>query len=400
MTAPTPRPAFFGDPALRAVLAALPRARVVGGAVRDTLAGRAVSDLDLATPDPPEAVIAALDAAGLKHAPTGLQHGTVTAISGGRGFEVTTLRRDERTDGRHAEVAWTDDWTEDAARRDFTINAMSMQPDGTVFDYFDGRADLAAGRVRFVGDPAARIAEDYLRILRFYRFHGRYARTAPDAGTARAIAEGTPGLAQLSAERVWSELKRILLLPDPAPTLRLMQQLGTLGAILPGTSSSDAVGRLVRAGAPADPVLRLAALQPGASAAGIAERFRLSRAEAAELAALDGPAPDAAWDDDALRRALADTAPATLAGRAWLQGGDAGLLARIAALPRPVFPLQGRDLLRLGLPPGPALGEHLAALRGWWLAGGCAADAAACQAELAARLALPPGTKLASAARD
>jgi len=400
MTAPTPLPAFFGDPALRAVLAALPRARIVGGAVRDTLAGRAVSDLDLATPDPPDTVIAALDAAGLKHAPTGLQHGTVTAISGGRGFEVTTLRRDERTDGRHAEVAWTDDWTEDAARRDFTINAMSMQPDGTVFDYFDGRADLAAGRVRFVGDPAARIAEDYLRILRFYRFHGRYARIAPDAGTARAIADGTPGLAQLSAERVWSELKRILLLPDPAPTLRLMQQLGTLDAILPGTSSPDAVWRLVQVGAPADPILRLAALQPGASAAGIAERFRLSRAEAAELAALDGPAPDADWDDDALRRALADTVPATLAGRAWLQGGDASLLARIAATPRPVFPLQGRDLLRLGLPPGPGLGEHLAALRGWWQAGGCRADAAACQAELAARLALPPGDKLASAARD
>ena len=385
VTAPGPEPltppAFFADPALVAVLAALPRARVVGGAVRDALAGRPVADLDLATPDAPEAVIHALSAAGLKHAPTGLQHGTVTAISGGRGFEVTTLRRDEQTDGRHAEVAWTDDWTEDAARRDFTINAMSMLPDGTVFDYFGGQADLQAGRVRFVGDPARRIAEDYLRILRFYRFHGRYAAGPPDAATADALRDGTPGLARLSPERVWSELKRILLLPSAATTLRLMQDLGTLDAVLPGGADPGAVARLVARGAPADPMLRLSALQLGTQ---VASRLRLSRAEAAELESLAGASPDPAWTDDDLRRAMADTPAAALIGRTWLSGGDPALLGRLTQ-PRPVFPLQGRDAMGLGLPPGPAVGALLAEVRAWWMAGGCRADAAACRAELAKR---------------
>ena len=377
-------PAFFADPALRPVLDALPNARVVGGAVRDTLAARPVADLDLATPDKPDAVIAALAAAGLKHAPTGLQHGTVTAISRGRGFEVTTLRRDEVTDGRHAEVAWTSDWQEDAARRDFTINAMSLARDGTLFDYFGGAADLAAGRLRFVGTPAARIAEDFLRILRFFRFHGRYATHPPDPETRQALQDNTPGLARLSTERVWSELKRILLLPDPAPTIRLMLELGTLPAILPGPTDPAALDQLVRAGAPADPMLRLAALQPGTDAAA---RFRLSRAEATTLADLTGPAPDPAGSDDDLRRALADSSPNALVGRTWLHGADPGLLARLVAMPRPVFPLAGRDALRLGVTPGPAVGEHLAAIRTWWLRNGCRPDAAACRAELASRVA-------------
>ena len=157
----------------------------------------------------------ALEAAGLRAVPTGLEHGTVTAVSGHRGFEVTTLRRDVETDGRRARVAFTEDWREDAARRDFTMNALSMTPDGAVHDYFHGIADLRHGRVRFVGDPATRIAEDYLRILRFFRFHARYGVGAPDEAATAAIAAGVPGLAQLSAERVWSEMKRILATPDP-----------------------------------------------------------------------------------------------------------------------------------------------------------------------------------------
>ncbi len=377
-------PPFLGDPALRSILAALPAARIVGGAVRDALAGLPVADVDLATPDRPDAVIAALAAAGLKHAPTGLQHGTVTAISGGRGFEVTTLRRDEVTDGRHAEVAWTDDWQEDAARRDFTINAMSLSPDGMLFDYFDGRADLAAGRLRFVGDPAQRIAEDYLRVLRFFRFHGRYASAPPDTGTATALRDGVPGIARLSVERVWSELKRILALPDPVPTMRLMARLGVLDAVLPGGVTLDALDRLVAAGAPTDPMLRLSALQPGA--AGV-ERFKLSRAEAAALHATGAPPPDPAWDDDAIRRALAETPAADLIGRAWLAGGAApewaALRARLAGTRRPVFPLQGRDAVHLGIEAGPRVGALLAAVHAWWMAGGCRADAAACRAELA-----------------
>lgn len=387
-------PAFLADRALAAVLDALPRARIVGGAVRDALAGRPVADIDLATPDAPEAVLAALAAAGLKGVPTGIAHGTVTAVSGHRGFEITTLRRDERTDGRHAEVSWTDDWKEDAARRDFTINAMSMTRDGAVFDYFGGIADLRAGVVRFVGAPSRRIAEDYLRILRFFRFHARYGTGAPDPAALAAIRAGVPGLARLSAERVWSELARILAAPAPAGAVRLMAGLGVLAAVLPEGADPDRLARLIAAGAPADPVLRLAALLTG-DAAGAAVRLRLSNEERERLIALRAaPAPAPEMDDGALRRLLADTPAEILVGRAWLAGdGSArwqGLRERLAALPRPVFPLEGRDALALGLAPGPAVGALLRAVRAWWLAGGCTADAAACRAELA-RLASPAG---------
>jgi poly(A) polymerase/tRNA nucleotidyltransferase (CCA-adding enzyme) len=380
-------PGFLADPSLAAVLAALPDARVVGGAVRDWLAGRTVADIDLATALPPEAVMAALARAGLRAVPTGMDHGTVTALSGGRGFEVTTLRRDVVTDGRHAVVEFTDDWRADAARRDFTINAMSLARDGTVFDYFGGEADLAAGLVRFVGDPATRIAEDALRILRFFRFHARYGRGDPDAAALAAIRGGLAGLAILSAERVWSELSRILLAPDPAGAVLLMAETGVLPAILPDGADPVALARLVSAGAPADPVLRLAALSTGAPDA-VAARLRLSGAEREMLAALRAggtPPPDA--DDAALRRALADIPAAVLIGRAWLAGGAdpawAGLRARLASIPRPVFPLEGRDVLALGLPEGPRVGALLRQVRQWWLEGGCVADAAACRAESA-----------------
>ena len=383
-------PAFLSDPALQAVLAALPGARLVGGCVRDAIAGRAVADVDLATPSPPDEVTLALQAAGLRAVPTGLDHGTVTAVSGGRGFEVTTLRRDKTTDGRHALVAWTTDWQEDAARRDFTMNAMSMLPDGAVFDYFGGVADLDAGRVRFVGDPAARIAEDYLRILRFFRFHARYGHGDPDPAALEALRDGVPGLARLSPERVWSELKRILTTADPRGALRLMAGLGVLAAVLPYALDLARLDRLVHADGPPDPLLRLAALVPGAGL-DLAARLRMSVAERDRLLALAGPPPEPGMDDDALRRLLADAPPGALPGRAWL-AGNAGptwdaLRARLAALPRPVFPLEGRDALALGVPPGPAVGELLRAVRAWWLDGGCRANAAACRAELARRLA-------------
>lgn len=378
-------PAFLSDPALRAVLEALPSARLVGGSVRDTIAGREVADMDLATPEPPDAVMRALAGAGLRSVPTGLAHGTVTAVSGGRGFEVTTLRRDERTDGRHAQVAWTSDWREDAARRDFTMNAMSMGRDGAVWDYFGGLRDLCAGQVRFVGDAGARIAEDYLRIPRFFRFHARYGHGAPDPDALEAIRAGVPGLARLSPERVWSELKRILVVPDPCGSVDLMDQLGVLPALLPG-AEPDQLRRLVAAGAPPDPLLRLEALRPGAGAA-VAERLRMSAAERDRLLALSGPAPDPSMDDAALRRMLADAPAGALPGRAWLAGDGgpdwAALQHRLAALPRPVFPLEGRDALALGVAPGPAVGALLRRVRDWWMDGGCVADRRACRAELA-----------------
>jgi poly(A) polymerase len=383
-------PAFLADPGLAAVLRALPEARVVGGAVRDALAGRPVADVDLATPRPPDLVTRALEQAGIRAIPTGLDHGTITAVVGGRGVEITTLRRDVATDGRHASVAFTDDWREDAARRDFTINALSMTPDGAVFDYFAGIADLRAGIVRFVGDPAARIAEDYLRILRFFRFHARYGTGAPDPAALAAIRAGVGGMAILSAERVWSELFRILSAPDPCGTIALMADLGVLAAVLPEGADPARLARLVAAGAPADPLLRLAALLTG-DADALADRLRLSGAERERLVALRGaPVPDPAADDAGLRRLLADTPGDILIGRAWLAGGGApgwaGLRARLAALPRPVFPLEGRDALALGVAPGLRVGQLLRAVRGWWLAGGCVADAAACRAELARRV--------------
>ncbi len=374
---------FLSDPALAAVLAALPGARIVGGAVRDHLAGRDVADIDLATPDPPDAVMAKLRAAGLKAVPTGLVHGTITAVSHHRGFEITTLRRDVLTDGRHAVVAFTDDWRADAARRDFTINALSMTPDGTLFDYFGGAADLAAGRVRFVGDPAARIAEDYLRILRFFRFHARYGRGAPDPAATAAIAAAVPGLARLSAERVWSELKRILAAPDPVHAITLMAELGVLPPVLPEGTDITRLADLCARGAPPDPILRLAALLTGDPPA-LAARLRLSLAEHDTLHTLQtGTVPDDTADDATLRRALADERPDILIARSWLAGRGAPLRARLAAIPRPTFPLQGRDLT--GIASGPAMGTLLRDLRAWWLEGGCVADAAACKTELAKR---------------
>ena len=371
---------------------------MVGGTVRDGLLGRSVADIDLATPRPPDQVIRALSDAGIRTVPTGIAHGTVMAVVGGRGFEVTTLRRDVTTDGRHATVAFTDDWRVDAARRDFTINAMSMTADGAVFDYFDGIADLRAGVVRFVGEPAARIGEDYLRILRFFRFLARYGSGAPDGPALAAIRASVAGLVILSVERVWSELQRILSAPDPSAAIALMAELGVLAAILPEGADPRKLARLVAAGAPADPLLRLAALLTG-DADLVGGRLRLSTSEREHLVALRGlPVPLPGADDDALRCLLADTDPEILIGRAWLAPVEAPqetpqeaaswseLRARLAAMERPEFPLEGRDALAFGVPAGPAVGLLLRELRGWWLLGGCRADASACRAELARRV--------------
>jgi poly(A) polymerase/tRNA nucleotidyltransferase (CCA-adding enzyme) len=283
------------------------------------------------------------------------------------------------TDGRHALVAFTDDWEEDAARRGFTINAMSVTRDGTVYDYFDGRADLAAGRVRFVGEAAERIAEDYLRVLRFFRFYARYGCGVPDAAAVAAITKLRDGVNELSAERVWAEVKKILAASDPVPALQLMDEAGVLPLVLPG---ADIARLAAMVGAPVDPLLRVAALWRG-DAEAFAARWRLSAAEAARLSAL--MVPNALWPEDdatALRRALADEPAEVLVDRTWLAGGVGpgweALRARLMALLRPVFPVQGRDLAALGMAPGPEMGEALRAIRAWWLEGGCTADAAAC----------------------
>ncbi|MEI6159746.1 MAG: CCA tRNA nucleotidyltransferase, partial [Roseococcus sp.] len=310
-------------------------------------------------------------------------------------IEVTSLRRDVTTDGRHAEVEWTTDWTEDAARRDFTINAMSMGADGVLHDPFGGQADLAARRVRFVGEADQRLREDYLRALRFFRFQARYGGDVPDAEAVRAIRAAVPGLARLSAERVWSELKRLMAAPDPRAALRLMAETSVLPAVLPEAGEAArldfALSRAVT-----DVMLRIAILLPvGTDVAALASRLRLSGEEAARLRALhaiaDAPRPEER-DADALRRFAASArlrseaalpAEILLVAAAAQPGADlAGLLAAMPPGLGPAFPLQGRDVLALGLPHGPRIGALLAATRDWWLAGGAAADHAACLEKL------------------
>ncbi len=388
-------PAFLADPAVRRLFDALPGARVVGGAVRDALIGRPVADIDMATPLPPDAMATALSKAGIRTVPTGLEHGTLTAVVDGRGFEVTTLRRDVATDGRRATVAFTEDWRADAARRDFTINAMSMGRDGTLYDYFGGAADLRAGLLRFVGDPATRIAEDYLRILRFFRFFARYGAGVPDPAAMAAIGHGVPGLSRLSAERVWHELSGLLAVPDPGSAIRAMAESGVLAALLPEGAAPAGAIALLAVGAPVDPLLRLAALSTG-DTMDLAMRLKFSGSDRLRLVALRQPSILKPADDDAtLRRALADSEADILIGRTWLAqiaassespsiDGWVGLRNRLAAIPRPIFPLEGRDILALGVAPGPQVGAILRDVRAGWLERGCVEGRDACIAAVVA----------------
>ncbi|MBE7211864.1 MAG: CCA tRNA nucleotidyltransferase [Gluconacetobacter diazotrophicus] len=372
--------------------AVLPRARLVGGAVRDLLCGLPPLDLDLATPEPPDRVAVLLAPAGIKVVPTGIDHGTVTAVLDGRGFEITTLRRDVATDGRHAVVDWTTDWREDAARRDFTINAMSLDRNDGLHDFFGGARDLADGVVRFVGDPVRRLEEDALRGLRFFRFHARFGRGDADPRALAAIAAAAPGLGQLSAERVWSELKRLLTASSPSGSIRLMAELGVLRVVLPGGSDAARFERLLRLGAPADAILRLAALSTAAPAA-VAARLRLSRAEGAVLeSCVAGPVVRPELSDVAIRRVLLAEPAAAAVRRSWMIQAEAGtdddpagwdgFRERLMSMPRPVFPLSGADAVAAGMAPGPAVGRALRAVAAWWEDGGCEADRAACLARL------------------
>ncbi|WP_035371496.1 CCA tRNA nucleotidyltransferase, partial [Acetobacter papayae] len=237
----------------------LPQARLVGGVVRDLLVGRRVADIDMAVPLAPEQVMERLRAAGVVAVPTGLAHGTVTAVVDGLPCEITTLRRDLLTDGRHAVVAWTDDWQQDAARRDFTFNALFLDQVGRLYDWFGGQADLRAGCVRFVGDAQSRIEEDALRILRFFRFQARYGKGEPAADTVAVLGRTAALLTGLSVERVWSELRQILALAQVMPVMRLMAQTGVLAVILPEGVTLDRLEALEACQPPPDALLRLAA---------------------------------------------------------------------------------------------------------------------------------------------
>ena len=270
--------------------------RYVGGCVRDALLGLEQSDVDLATRFTPDEVVKKLEAARIKAVPTGIAHGTITAVSAGTPVEVTTLRRDVSTDGRRATVAFTDDWRADAARRDFTINALSADPlSGEVFDYFDGLADLEARRVRFIGDPLQRIAEDHLRILRFFRFHARFATGAPDAEGLEACVARANDLMALSRERIADELLKLLGLPDPTATVQLMIERGILRPVLPEIESTEFLERLVRreqaAGVAPNAIRRLATLLPPQKtwdAEHVASRLRFSKVQRSRLLMANG----------------------------------------------------------------------------------------------------------------
>jgi poly(A) polymerase len=366
--------------------------RFCGGCVRDAVGGRPVTDVDLATADPPTTVIQLLRSAGLTAIPTGVEHGTVTAISEHRPFEVTTLRRDVETFGRHARVAFTDDWLADAARRDFTINALYADPDGTLYDPFGGREDLRLGRVRFVGSAADRIREDVLRILRFFRFQARFGSGEPDAEAMAAIAELSPSIPTLSGERLRHELKRILVGPRPVATIELMAATGALQRILPAVDVFDRLSRLIAIEPRPDAIRRLAAiLSRDAPSDTVAEHLRLSRAERERLKSLVDPAAilDPAASPSQRRRllfahgpnAIVDWSLLAWAERPRSEDEERGYRQWIEAAEhwiRPRLPVTGDDAQRFGLRPGPCLGKALADVEAWWIAGDFKAGREAC----------------------
>ena len=342
--------------------------RFVGGAVRDALAGQPVKDVDLATSLSPQEVSARLNKARVKVIPTGIAHGTVTAVVSGGTLEITTLRRDVSTDGRRATVAFTDDWREDAARRDFTINALYADPlTGAIFDYFGGADDLAAGVVRFIGEPYNRIAEDHLRILRFFRFQARYGKGAAHAESLAACAARANDLMALSRERIADELLKILALAEPEDTLSLMLTHGILTPVLPEIVSAAPLRALIAAefGIEPSPIRRLAALLPAdpTLVEGIAKRLKLSKAATKRLTCAARRVPGDAFHpmqlayqvgtESAVDRLLLNGAP-----------DDARM---IIDWPIPQFPMTGGAIVARGIKAGPDVARILKAVEAQWV---------------------------------
>ena len=390
---------WLREDALARVLAVLDRdgeeARVVGGAVRNALLGEPPGDLDIATTALPAEVGRRAEAAGFKAVPTGIDHGTVTVVVNKRPFEVTTLREDVETDGRHAKVVFGRDWTRDAERRDFTMNALSMTRDGVIHDHVGGLADIAARRVRFIGDPAQRIAEDFLRILRFFRFHAAYGEGAPDPVGLAACIAARAGLDTLSRERVRMEMRKLLVAPRAVETLTVMADTGLLGSVLGGVpllaNLANMVAREAALGLTADPVRRLGALAVLVieDADRLCERMRLTNAEHARLTAMG----ESWWCMSPRNGALAARALLYRLGAqafsdrallAWSRS-DAGATdaawREFATLPArwsaPSFPLRAADFIARGVPKGPALGAVLRTAEAAWIAADFPSDPAA-----------------------
>jgi poly(A) polymerase len=378
------------DRLLDALDAGTGETRYVGGCVRDTLLGLEVSDVDLATRLAPEVVMKRLGRAKIKAVPTGLAHGTVTAVLGGAPIAITPLRRDVSTAGRRATLAYTEAWEEDAARRDFTINALSADPATlAIFDYFGGGADLEAGLVRFIGDPLTRIGEDHLRILRFFRFHARFGRGAPDPAGLESCTARANDLMALSRERIADELTKLLAIADPAPTLALMVGRGILRPVVPEIDD-DGVARLARlvarereAGFAPDPVRRLAALLPvdPATAAAVTARLRLSNRAARRIVAAAGRKDSDPKDPFILAY---ETGGVEAIDRLLLGEQDPALARPLVGWERPRLGIGGGVLIAMGLKPGPIVARTLQAIRQEWAESGFAADKES-QARLARR---------------
>ncbi len=391
---------FLSDASLLAVMAAIENAggqvRVNGGAVRNALLGVAIGDVDLSTTLTPAHVTEVLQRTSIKVVPTGLEHGTVTAVHGGKGFEITTLREDIETDGRRAVVQFGSDWVADASRRDFTMNALYCDRNARLYDPLGGFTDLMARRLRFIGDPDARIAEDRLRILRFFRFFAWYGDGRPDAASLKACARNKDGLLQLSAERVWHELKRLLSAPDPVKALLWMRTAGVLDIVLPESTKwgTDLLPRLASAekalGWKPDPMLRLMAVIPPReeTTTALSGRLKLSKIESMRLtnwanAKLMAGPPDAisgqllyhadskaVLDRLKLERARLEDARGEDIGRANAEA----MISFVGTWEKPVFPLKGTDLLATGNHPGPQLGKMLARMEEAWVKSGFALD--------------------------
>ncbi len=354
--------------------------RFVGGCVRDSLLGRPIRDIDIATDLEPRDVMTRAGQAGIKAVPTGIAHGTVTLIAKGEPFEVTTLRRDVETDGRRAVVAFTRDWREDALRRDFTMNALSMDRDGTVHDFFGGIEDARAGRVRFVGEAEERIREDVLRILRFFRFHAHYGQDEPDKAGYAACRKLAPLLPTLSGERIRQEVLRLLEAADPIPSLEMMTDAQIWPEIgIPSVDIPTLAAFIRREGdPPAGPIARLAALlAPGMDAGSVTSALRLSGREATLLRGIRCLADDAAPAPDRIGEFLyrEGAAVARLAGMlAIARGGNTeswdAVVAAAASWTPPSFPLRGRDLIDAGMEPGAKIGALLEKVEAWWIGAG------------------------------
>ena len=376
----------------RAVLEALEArggsgcARFVGGCVRNAIIGREIDDIDIATILTPDEVSAALEARGIRAVPTGVEHGTVTAVADHQPFEITTLRRDVSTDGRRAVVAFSTDWAEDAQRRDFRLNALYLDAEGLIYDPTgEGLADARAGRIVFVGDPMIRIREDYLRILRFFRFYAWFGRGEPDAAAVDACRALKGMLSARSAERTQKEVLKLLAAQDPRPSLRLMQSTGVLAATLPDVKELGRLEGMVEielALSETDAELRLAALIPQSPAAAreAAERLRLSNAQRDRLVAAVGSEPQmVSWTSPRqLRRAVYRLGKRTVFDRiklAW--AGSRGrraaepqwraLLAQAGEWQAPAFPVTGEDAKAAGAPEGPLIGKVLREVEDWWI---------------------------------